>query len=201
MLRARAKKQNVVVVTGEELDNDIAVFWGSMQNEVVQLTLAYFTLMFRKEESTTALSLKETADVFAEVEYRVPALVKRMQYGIFNDLVRLTNGKTLQGKLGVGEYINERSVQCSNWDQFLERLLRCSSFTYLDSRLRDVKHVLESLIGLAAHFLFEDKSDSDEDQLLNNKCQIKVKDTISVEILRKINYNIIKEKHYEQRLD
>ena len=47
MLRARAKKQNVVVVTGEELDNDIAAFWGNMQNEVVQLTLAYFTLMFR----------------------------------------------------------------------------------------------------------------------------------------------------------
>ena len=40
-----------------------------------------------------------------------------------------------------------------------------------------------------------------ECQLLNNKCQIKVKDTILVEILRKINYNINKEKHYEQRLD
>ena len=51
----------------------------------------------------------------------------------------------------------------------------------------------------------DEKLEQDEDWLkcvqefllLNKKWQTKVKETILVEILRKINYNIIKEKHYD----
>ena len=167
MSRDRSRKQSVkAVVSLKDLDDGISNCWENMQDEIVQLTLSYFVLMFRKEERTDVMSLKETAGMFAELNYTVPVLITKMQQSIFRDLENWCGGKKFHGKLGVALYTEERSAHCSNWDKFLEQLLGCNSQTYLTGQLKNVVHCLESLIGLATTYLFmEEESGSDEDDI------------------------------------
>ena len=152
----RSRKLVVEAVPVKVLEDGISNHWKTMQDSIVQLTLAYFKLMYGKEE----MSLPETTELFAGLDVSVESLVIKMSCRIFNDLDDWIHGRKFRCKLGTEMYSVERSVQCSNWDGFLQSLLRCDTKTYLADFKADVTHCLHALIGLAADFLFYE-ADSD----------------------------------------